>query len=117
MFSSCKELMQSNVPGLHGVDPKKGLSLSDAAAWFTAVWENYTSLQFFADYKRTHGGRDWADEDLQSIMRVLTRRREPGGGVNITGYRKLMPARDLTPPASTRRSQTRSSSCYATARS
>jgi hypothetical protein len=93
-FSSCKELMQSNIPGLHGVDPKKGLSLSDAAAWYTAVWENYTSLQYFIDYKRAHGGRDWADEDLQSIMRVLTRKREPGGGVNITGYRKLMPARD-----------------------
>jgi DNA helicase HerA-like ATPase len=70
------------------------LSLSDAAAWFTAVWENYNSLQYFTDYKRTHGGRDWADEDLQSIMRVLTRKREAGGGVNITGYRKLMPARD-----------------------
>jgi DNA helicase HerA-like ATPase len=93
-FSSCKELMESNIPGLHGVDPKKGLSLSDAAAWFTAIWENHTSLPYFANYKRNHGGRDWADEDLQSIMRVLTRKREPGGGVNISGYRKLMPARD-----------------------
>jgi DNA helicase HerA-like ATPase len=32
-------------------------------------------------------------------MRVLTRRREPGGGVNITGYRKLMPARDRHTPS------------------
>jgi hypothetical protein len=98
-FSSCKELMESKVPGLDGVDPKTGISLSDAAAWFSAIWENYTSLPFFAEYKRKNGGREWADEDLQSIMRVLTRRREPGGGVNITGFRKLMPARDRHTPS------------------
>lgn len=94
-FQSCKELLESGIPGLQGVDPSKGVTLEQASLWFTAVWENYSKLEFFSKYKRDHGGRDWADEDLQTLMKMLTRRRDSGGPVNIDGYRKLLESRDM----------------------
>lgn len=94
-FQGAAELKDSAVPGLAGIDPKKGLTLDQAVQWFTAVWDNYISLPFFQNYKQKNAGRDWADEDLQSLMRFLTRKREPGGQVNIIGFRKLIEARGL----------------------
>lgn len=103
-FASSKELRESGIPGLDGVDPARGVSLEDAAAWFTAVWENYRDANGpFDAYKRSNGGREWADEDLQTLMRFLTRRRQPGTGVaSESGFRKLIRGRDLhTPTLST----------------
>jgi Helicase HerA, central domain len=94
-FQGAKELKESGIPGLDGVEPKSGLTLDQAVQWFTAVWDNYTTLSFFQSYKAKNGGREWADEDLQSVMRFLTRKREPGGQVNIIGFRKLIEAREL----------------------
>lgn len=92
-FQGARELRESGIPGLEGVDPKNGLTLDQAVQWFTAVWDNYASLLFFQTYKARNGGREWADEDLQSLMRFLTRKREPGGQVNILGFRKLIEMR------------------------
>lgn len=76
-----------------GLDPSKGLSLNDAIQWFSWVWVNYDSEPFFSDYKKKKG-RDWADEDLQSLLRFLTRRSKPGGQATEAGFRKLIPFRD-----------------------
>lgn len=95
-FQSSKELRESSIPGLDGVEPKNGISLDDAVAWFSAVWENYNSGPF-QTYRQSNG-REWADEDLQSLMRVLTRRSKPGATPNESGYTKLAPARKFHTP-------------------
>lgn len=95
-FQSSKEIRESSIPGLDGVEPKNGISLDDAAAWFAAAWDNYREQGGpFEASKRANGGREWADEDLQTLMRFLTRKRQPGGAPSETGFRKLMRGRSL----------------------
>ena len=95
-FQSSKEIRESGVAGLDGVEPKGGISLDDAGAWFAAAWGNYRdSSGPFEQWKLQNGGRDWADEDLQTLMRFLTRKRQPGGSPSESGFRKLIAGRDL----------------------
>lgn len=95
-FQSNAVIMGSNIPGLASIDPSKGISLDDAIAWFTAAWENYDDPQGpFQTLKRQKKGRDWADEDTQTLMRFLTRKAKPGGSANEAGFRKLMKHRTL----------------------
>jgi hypothetical protein len=95
-FDSSKEVRGSGIPGLDSVEPKNGLSLEDAVTWFTAAWDNYKDPAGpFETYKRLNGGREWADEDLQTLMRFLTRKPKPGGAASEAGFRKLIPVRQL----------------------
>lgn len=84
------------INGLSGanLDPRNGLTLDEAVAWFGAVWQNYGTDPYFTTYAPAHGGREWADEDLKSLMQVLTRASRPGGSASQSGYRKLIPLRD-----------------------
>ena len=89
-FKSCKEINASTK-----LDPSKGVSLDEAKTIFAWIWENYATDQFFLDYKKDNG-RDWADDDLQNLMRFLTRKAKPGpGSASEAGYRKLIPTREL----------------------
>ncbi|WP_215108246.1 ATP-binding protein [Streptomyces sp. McG3] len=95
-FQSNKTIMESGIPGLDGVDPSKGISIDDAVAWFTAAWENYAEADGpFQRLKREKKGREWADEDTQTLMRFLTRKAKPGGAANEAGFRKLIKHRIL----------------------
>jgi Helicase HerA, central domain len=99
-FTSSKEIRESGIPGLDGVEPKGGISLEDAAAWFSAAWENYRSPDGpFEAAKRAKKGTEWADEDLQTLMRFLTRKSKPGGNPSESGFRKLIAGRDLHTPS------------------
>lgn len=69
------------------IDPSKGISLEEAHNWFSAIWDQYKT-SYFDDYKRKNG-QEWADEDLKAVLRVLTRKREPGGSMNVSGFLKL----------------------------
>ncbi len=73
------------------IDPSKSISLEEATNWFKAVWDKYDEDPFFAKYRREKG-HDWADEDLQAILKFLTRKRKPGGAPDASGFLKL---RDL----------------------
>ncbi|HEY9872169.1 MAG TPA: DUF87 domain-containing protein [Candidatus Obscuribacterales bacterium] len=75
------------------LDPSKGISLEEASDWFTTIWDNYQS-EYFSDYKRKHG-HEWADEDLKALLVFLSRKRTPGGSVNIDGYIKLRAITEL----------------------
>ncbi|MEW6168723.1 MAG: DUF87 domain-containing protein [Pseudomonadota bacterium] len=77
-----------------GIDPKGGVSVAQAATWFSWVWDNYESHAFFSTYRSTKG-REWADDDLKSLMRFLTRKAKPGGQASEAGFRKLIRLRDL----------------------
>jgi DNA helicase HerA-like ATPase len=88
-FSGCKEVNDAV-----GLDPKKGITVEQAAQWFGWVWENYDSHQFFTTYRRQKS-REWADDDLKSLMRFLTRKSRPGGQPSEAGFRKLVRLREL----------------------
>jgi DNA helicase HerA-like ATPase len=95
-FTSSAEIRSSKIPGLDGVEPSKGLTLEDAQVWFNAAWDNYRDgAGPFEEWKQKNGGREWADDDLQTLMRFLTRKSKPGGSASESGFRKLVPAREL----------------------
>ena len=75
------------------LDPSKGITLEDAANWFSTIWDNYDD-PFFRDYK-SKKGHEWADEDLRSIFVMLTRKSKPGGNTSVSGYIKLRDIKDL----------------------
>lgn len=70
-----------------GKDPSRGLTYDEAADWFAAIWDNYGD-EFFDEYKKKNG-KDWADEDLQAVMKMLTRKTKPGGNPTGSGFLKL----------------------------
>lgn len=71
-------------------DPSKGISLEDAANWWESLWEIYDSHTVFSDYKQKNQ-HEWADEDLKSLLVMLTRKSKSGGGANCAGFRILKP--------------------------
>jgi hypothetical protein len=81
------------IDGPTKLDPATGITPSEAIQWFTWVWDNYKSASFFATYSQSRG-REWADEDLMSLMRFLTRKAKPGAQATEAGFRKLIPMRD-----------------------
>ncbi|MHB9028501.1 MAG: ATP-binding protein [Candidatus Latescibacterota bacterium] len=70
------------------IRPSESITFQQAVNWFSTVWDNYNS-EYFHNYKDTHDGREWADEDLKAILVFLTRKRIPGGNAYVSGYRKL----------------------------
>ena len=87
-FAGAKEINVAT-----SIDPSTGITAAQAITWFTWVWDNYSKDNFFADYRQKKG-RDWADEDLQSLLRFLTRKAKPGAQATEAGFRKLIPMRD-----------------------
>jgi hypothetical protein len=76
------------------IDPRHGISFDDAINWFTTIWDNYDTHNYFAKYRRDKG-HEWADEDLKAILVFLTRKRKPGGARDVDGYIKLRGVIDL----------------------
>jgi hypothetical protein len=87
-FKGAKE-----IDGPVKIDPASGITPADAIRWFTWVWDNYDDEPFFNTYRQSKG-REWADEDLKSLMRFLTRKAKPGAQATEAGFRKLIPMRD-----------------------
>jgi Predicted ATPase len=95
-FSSNQAIQESGIAGLDGVDPSHGILLEDAARWFAAAWDHYRDADGpFEKLKRANKGKEWADEDLQTLMRFVTRKRTPGGSPTESGFRKLIAGRQL----------------------
>jgi DNA helicase HerA-like ATPase len=80
-----------------GKDPSRGLGYDEAADWFSAIWDAYEDDPFFSNYKRTEG-KEWADEDLKAVMKMLTRKTKPGGSASVSGYTKLRKFKDYHSP-------------------
>jgi Helicase HerA, central domain len=92
-FKTSKEIRESDIPGLDGVKPEAGISLEATIEWFKAVWESYKVEGGPFEEYRAKNAREWADEDLQILMQMLTQKTKPGGAVSGAGYRKLVPMR------------------------
>lgn len=69
------------------IDPKVGITIPQAVSWFTTVWDNYESHEFF------QANKNWADDDLKAILVMLTRKSRSGSRGLVSGYIKL---RDLS---------------------
>ena len=78
-----------------GLDPRSSVTPAEAGRWFTWVWDNYYNVPHFTSY-RAKKNREWADDDLKSLMRFLTRKRDPGAATaSEAGFRKLISLRRL----------------------
>ncbi|GAB4347658.1 MAG: DUF87 domain-containing protein [Cyanophyceae cyanobacterium] len=75
-----------------GVDPSKGMTLEAAATWWENLWEIYDNNPVFQNYKQK-SGREWADDDLKSLLGMLTRRSTPRGAMH-NGFRVLKAVKD-----------------------
>jgi len=78
----------------HNFDPSKGISYEEASQWFEWVWDNYDKNDYLKSYASSDG-QEWADEDLKAILTMLTKKRTPGKGVNVDGYKQLRPISKL----------------------
>lgn len=74
------------------IDPSRGIPLEAAASWWENLWEIYNDSPAFQTY-RQQNGREWADDDLKSLLGMLTRRSTPGGAMH-NGFRVLKPVKD-----------------------
>lgn len=72
-----------------GIDPSKGVSLEDACSWFEWVWDNYEEENGFFERYRKNEGREWADDDLKSLMVFLSAYKKPGKNTSVSGYKKI----------------------------
>lgn len=68
-------------------DTKAKIDFEEACTWFEWVWENYED-DFFVKYKDKKG-REWADDDLKSLMVFLSTFKKPARGAQVSGYRKI----------------------------
>lgn len=77
------------------VDPSRGITIENAANWWTNFWDIYDedSSGVFTKY-RQEKGHEWADEDLKSLLVMLTRKSNSGRNANCAGFRILNPIRE-----------------------
>jgi len=77
------------------VDPSAGMSFNDATNWWDALWKIYDQDPngTFKAYK-DKSKKEWLDDDLKSLLIMLTRCRTSGGSADCTGYLAL---RELAP--------------------
>jgi hypothetical protein len=73
------------------IDLSRGLTLEQAANWWEKFWEIYDAdpNQTFSNYKQGNDGKEWADEDLKSLLVMLTRKSNSGRSANCAGFRIL----------------------------
>jgi hypothetical protein len=70
------------------LDPSKWLSFEDWVLWFEYLWDNYNNLKLISE-KRSKEGKDWAWEELRSLLWILTRKKEPWTNTKVSWYLKL----------------------------
>lgn len=77
----------------NNIDPNKGITIPQAVTWFENVWVHYFEDDFFKNYQKQRG-KKWADENLESVLIMLTRKRQPRKSSNrrdVSGFIKLRP--------------------------
>ncbi len=72
------------------INPSKGVTYDEACIWFEEAWKNYNNWEIFSNYKKKKG-KEYFDEEMQAILRMLTRINKPGSKSLISGYLKIRP--------------------------
>ena len=70
------------------IEPSHGISLDHASLLFETLWKYYLKLGSIQKYK-SENGKEWADDDLKTLLRMLTTYKEGNTGTSISGYKKL----------------------------
>ena len=92
-FKGIKEVNQSIIKD-RILDPSKGISLEEACLWFEWVWEHYNDAGSYFEKKKQKEGKEWADEDLKSLMVMISGFRTPKKKNQIYGF-KILNRKDL----------------------
>lgn len=61
------------------------LSLDEACQWWEKLWSIYDTAEVFKNYFAKNK-RKWADDDLEALLIMLTRKSRPGVNSKIHGY-------------------------------
>lgn len=82
------------------IKPHKGITFDECITWFTTIYEATAdpslSTQFTA-YRQAKGF-DYLDEDMRALLVFLTRKSNPNGSANLSGFRKLRAIVNLHTP-------------------
>lgn len=82
------------------IKPHEGISLDQAIQWFSDLYiATENSPQTFQAYKAEHGF-DYFDEDMKSLLVLLTRKKSSLASATYSGFRKLRPLIGLHTPSS-----------------
>lgn len=84
------------------IDPSNGLSLEEASNWWTSLWEKYDNdaQGKFKEYKdKNKDKKEWLDDELKSLLVMLTRCRTSGGSKDCSGYLVLRGLASFHTPA------------------
>ena len=71
----------------NSLEPHKGLSLIEAQDWFETVYPQLNGIEF-QNYQKNKG-RSFFDDDMLTMLKVLTRKKELNQSASLTGYRLL----------------------------
>lgn len=75
---------------INTISPKSGITFDQAIRFWETLWGNYNCLEELNKYKKQKD-REWADEDLKTLLRMLTGKKEGNmGNSTVSGYKKLM---------------------------
>ncbi|MDF3125436.1 DUF87 domain-containing protein [Rheinheimera sp. 1928-s] len=66
---------------------KNNISFDEAILWFEWVWKNYEN-EYFKKYKEAKG-KEWADDDLKSLLVFLSTFKKPNEQTSVSGYKKI----------------------------
>ncbi|MCT4605736.1 MAG: DUF87 domain-containing protein [Marinisporobacter sp.] len=70
------------------IDPREGITLDQATKWFEVLWEKHQDIKFLKDYYKKKD-KHWLDDDIKTLLRMLTLKNENGRADKISGYKKL----------------------------
>ncbi len=76
------------ITGMSDFQPNSGVSLDQAIIFFESFWKNYNKLKSIEAYRKKNE-KDWADDDLKAILKVLTCCKEGTTNESVSGFRKL----------------------------
>lgn len=87
-FKGNKELNNKIFEDGKILDPSRGLSFEEACQWFANIWKKYDSIEYIKNYPKKEG-KEWANDDLKSMLIFLTTYKIPGNKTSVSGYRKI----------------------------
>ena len=76
------------ITGMSGFQPNLGVTLDQAIIFLETFWKKYNDLKSLNEYRKRNE-KDWADDDLKAILKVLTCCKEGTTNETISGYKKL----------------------------
>ena len=88
ILDEVKTLSKQDGIDIDNIEPVNEINLEHASLLFETLWKYYPQLVSIKKYKSAKG-KDWADDDLKTLLRMLTTYKEGNTGTSISGYKKL----------------------------